>query len=170
VFGERLVAGFDRRTRSLVWNGVANRGRAGPVGVGYYVVRFTMFRNGKAYDTRRLVLSRNAAGHFIRLPGLQRRVGCGLLAGLRLAGPVFGGTSGISLAGTYRLTARGKVTITISRGGKVVKRFSTIERAADRTFRFSLPARGRPRGVYTVRLLAQSGENQVSAVLTARRL
>ena len=102
--------------------------------------------------------------------GLQRRVGCGLLAGFRLALPVFGGTNGVPLAGTYRITERGKVTITVSHAGKVVKRFATVERAAGRTFGFSLPARGRPRGVYTVRLLAQSGEDQVTSILTARRL
>jgi hypothetical protein len=170
VVREQLIARFDRPTRSVLWDGVANRGRRAPAGAGHYVVRFTMFRNGKPYDTRRLVLARNAAGHFIRLPGLQRRVGCGLLAGFRLERPVFGGTSGIPLVGTYRITARGKVTITVSRGGKVVKRFATVERAAGRTFRFSLPARGRPRGTYRVRLLAQSGENQVVSVLTARRL
>jgi hypothetical protein len=170
VVREQLIARFDRRTRSLVWNGVANRGRRGPAGAGHYVVRFTMLRNGRPYDTRRLVLQRNAAGRFIRLPGLQRRVGCGLLAGYRLDRPVFGGTTGASLAGTYRLTARGKVTITVRRGARVVKRFATVERAAGRTFRFSLRARGLPRGVYSVRLLAQSGEDQVSTVLTARRL
>jgi hypothetical protein len=170
VVRERLVARFGQLTRSIVWNGVANRGRRGPASAGYYVVRFTMFRHGKAYDTRRLVLARNARGHFIRLPGLQRRVGCGLLAGFKLASPVFGGTTGAALSGTYRLTDRAKVTITVSRGAKVVKRFATVERAAGKTFRFSLSARKRPRGLYTVRLLAQSGENQVTSVLTARRL
>ena len=170
VVREQLVARFNHPTKSLIWPGVANRGRRGPVGAGHYVVRFTMFRKGKPYDTRRLVLRRNPTGRFVRLHGLQRRIGCGLLAGFRLERPVFGGTNGVSLVGTYRITARGKVTIRVSRGGKVVKRFATVERAAGRTFRFSLPARGRPRGVYTVRLLAQSGENQVVSVLTARRL
>jgi hypothetical protein len=170
VLPEQLIASFRRRTRSVVWNGVANRRRRSAAGPGHYVVRFTMFRNGKAYDTRRLVLARKASGRFIRLSGLQRRVGCGLLAGFRLERPVFGGTTGVPLAGSYRLTARGKVTLTVSRGRRVVKRFATVERAAGRTFRFSLPARGARRGRYTVRLVAQSGEDQVVSVLTARRL
>jgi hypothetical protein len=170
VIREQLIARFDRRTRSLVWNGVANRGRRAPAGAGHYVVRFTMFRNGRPYDTRRLVLRRNPTGRFVRLHGLQRRVGCGLLAGFRLDRPVFGGTTGVSLAGSYRLTARGRVTLTISRGRRVVKRFAGGERAAGRTFRFSLRARGLRRGDYRVRLVAQSGEDQVSTVLTARRL
>src|SRR5205085_2334171 len=127
VIPERLVASFRRRTRSLVWNGLGNRGRRAPVGAGHYVVRFTMFRNGRAYDTRRLVLARNAAGRFIRRHGLQRRVGCGLLAGFRLDRPVFGGTTGVALTGSYRLSTRGKVTLTVTRGRRVVKRFRTVE-------------------------------------------
>ena len=170
VVREQLVARFSGLTRSLVWNGIANRGARGPAGAGHYVVRFTMFRNGQAYDTRRLVLVRNAAGHFIRLPGLQRRVGCGLLAGFRVERPVFGGTTGAALAASYRLTARSQVTITITRGAKIVKRFATVERAAGKTYRFTLSPKGRPRGYYQVRLLARSGEDQVLSVLTARRL
>jgi hypothetical protein len=170
VIREQLIARFDRRTRSLVWNGVANRGRRAPAGAGHYVVRFTMFRDSRPYDTRRLVLRRNPTGRFVRLHGLQRRVGCGLLAGFRLDRPVFGGTTGVSLTGSYRLTARGRVTLTISRGRRVVTRFAGVKRAAGRTFRFSLRARGLRRGVYSVRLVAQSGEDQVSTVLTARRL
>jgi hypothetical protein len=170
VIRERLVASFRRRTRSLVWNGMANRGPRGPVGPGHYVVRFTMLRNGRAYDTRRLVLARNAAGHFIRRHGLQRRIGCGLLAGFRLHSPVFGGTTGVALAGSYRLTTRGRVTITVTRGRRVVRRFRTVERAGGRTFRFSLSARGLPRGDFTVRLVAQAGEDQIVSLLTARRL
>ena len=170
VMAEQLVARFDSRTGSLVWSGVANRGRREPAGPGYYVVRFMMLRNGKPYDTRRLVLARNAAGRFVRLPGLQRRVGCGLLAGFRLDGPVFGGTTGAALTGSYTLTKRGKVTLTVSRGRTVVKRFATAERAAGRTFRFRLVASGLRRGDYTVRLLAQSGDEQVLSLLSARRL
>jgi hypothetical protein len=170
VVREQLIARFDRRTGSMVWSGVANRGRRGPVGPGHYVVRFTMFRNGKPYDTRRLVLERNAAGHFIRLHGLQRRVGCGLLSGFRLDRPVFGGTTNVALSGSYRLAKRGKLTLTVTRGRKVVKRFATVERAGGRTYRFSVPARALRRGIYTVRLLAQSGEDQVLSLLSARRL
>ena len=57
--------------------------------------------------------------------------------------------------------------MTVARGRKVVKRFTTAER---RSFRFALPAHGLPRGSYTVRLVARSGDDQVSAVVGARRL
>ena len=62
------------------------------------------------------------------------------------------------------------MTVTVSRGSRVVKRFATTERAAGRTFRFTVPARGLRRGDYTVRLLVQSGEDQVSNTLVSRRL
>jgi hypothetical protein len=170
VIREQLVARFDRLTGSVFWNGMANRGRRGEAGPGHYVVHFTMFRGAKGYDTRRIVLVRNASGRFVRLSGLQRRVACGLLGAFTLDRPVFGGTTGVPLAGSYRIAARGKVTITVLRGRRVVKRFATVERAAGRNFRFSLSARGLPPGAYTVRLLAQSGEDQVSTVLVSRRL
>jgi hypothetical protein len=170
VMRERRVASFKRRTHSLVWNGRTNVGPRGPAGPGYYVVRFTMFRNGHAYDTRRLVLSRSSTGRFHRVHGLQHRVGCGLLAGFRLHSPVFGGTTDARLSGSYRLSTRGRVTLTISRGRHVVKRFRAVERPAGRTFRFSLRAKGLRRGGYAARLLVQSGEDQLVSVLTAQRL
>ena len=63
-----------------------------------------------------------------------------------------------------------KVTVTVTRGRRVVKRFGTVERAAGRTFGFSLRANRLPRGVYIVRLLAQSGEDQAVTQLATRRL
>jgi hypothetical protein len=167
VTRERRVATFKRRTRSLIWSGRTNVGPRGQAGPGYYVVRFTMFRNGRAYDTRRLVLSRSGTGRFHRLHGLQRRIGCGLLAGFRLHSPVFGGSTGVALSGSYRLTRPGRVTLTVTRGRRVIKRFRTVERAGGR---FSLSAKRLRRGNYVVRLLAQSGEDQVVSLLTARRL
>ena len=93
-----------------------------------------------------------------------------LAAGFRLDRPVFGDTTAVALTGWYRLSTRGRVTLTVLRGRTVVKRFRTAERARGRTVRFSLPATGLRRGRYTVRLLVQSGEDQVLSVLTARRL
>jgi hypothetical protein len=141
------------------------------VDAGQYVVSFTMLRNGRLYDNRRLVLSRNAAGRFVRRTDVvQRGIPCGLLAGVRLDRPVFGGTTNVSLSGSYRVTTRAKVTVTVTRGRRVVKRFGTVERAAGRTFGFSLRANRLPRGVYIVRLLAQSGEDQAVTQLATRRL
>jgi hypothetical protein len=163
VIRERRVARFDGVTRSVVWKG---RG-AGP---GVYFARFTMLKDGRRYDSRRIVLARAASGRFSRRPDHFRRAECGLLGKFKLERPVFGGVSRTRLSAAYRLNARARVTITVSRGRTVVKRFATAERAAGRTFRITLPAKGLARGDYAVRLLAQSGEDQVSATLTARRL
>jgi hypothetical protein len=57
-----------------------------------------------------------------------------------------------------------RVSLTVLRGRRVVKRFE-VDR---RSFRFAL--RGLPRGRYTVRLIARCGEDQVSAVVAARRV
>jgi hypothetical protein len=170
VIRERLVARFDRRESSFTWDGRTNRGGRGRAGAGTYFVRLRMLKDGKPYDTRRVVLARDARGRFSARPSHYRRESCGLLRAFKLERPVFGGPRRARLAGSYRLTTRGKVTVTVSRGTKVVKRFAAVERGPGRTFRFSLPARGLARGDYTVRLLAQSGEDQVSAVVTARRL
>ncbi|HEX6945353.1 MAG TPA: hypothetical protein VF196_04105, partial [Casimicrobiaceae bacterium] len=171
ILRERLIARFAGHTRSFTWDGRPTRPGAGrSAGAGTYFVRFRMVRGGRAYDTRRVVLTRDARGRWRPRPEHYRRASCNLLRSFKLERPVFGGAQGMPLAGAYRVSARARVTVTISRGGKVVKRFATAERPANRTIRFSLPARGLPRGDYTVRLLAQSGEDQVSAVLTSRRL
>ena len=134
-----------RRTRPFTW-------RTDRAGV--YVVRFTI-----GDDRRVIVLARGADGRFHVRPPHRRRASCGLVRSFGLRRPVFGRT----LAGSYRLSAPAQVTLTVLRGRKVVKRF-----AADRrSFRFAL--RGLPRGSYRVRLVAHSGDDQVSAVVAARR-
>ncbi|HEX8120725.1 MAG TPA: hypothetical protein VF549_05585 [Solirubrobacteraceae bacterium] len=165
ILREHLVARFDGRTRPFTWNG---RGRR--VGKGAYFVRFRMVKDGRPYDTRRVVLTRDARGRWRARPPHYRRASCNLLRAFKLERPVFGGRQRTPLAGAYRLAARARVTVTISRGSRIVKRFATSEQDANRTIRFSLPARGLPRGDYTVRLVAQSGDDQVSDVLTSRRL
>ena len=170
VLRGRLVARFDRRTRSVTWNGAADRGRRRTAGAGHYVVRFTMLRRGRPYDVRRLVLARDARGRFRVRRSHQRRDGCGLLARFRLKRPVFGGATRAPLTGTYRVSARARVSLAISRGRKVVRRLGPVARTAGRTFRFSVPAARLPRGSYRIRLLVQSGDERAAAVVWARRL
>jgi hypothetical protein len=129
---------------------------------GVYVVRFTM-----AGDRRVVVLESGADGRVRVRRSHRRRASCDLVRSFRLRRPVFGGTSGAPMAGSFRLAAPARVTPTLTRGRKVVKRLAAGER---RSFRFSLPARGLRRGSYAVRLVARSGEDQVSAVVGARRL
>jgi hypothetical protein len=82
----------------------------------------------------------------------------------------FGGRQGRRLAITYRLRERARVSVSLRRGGRHVRRIAAGVRRARRSYRIVLkPARLR-RGVYTVRLtvLGASGKRQ-TAELTARR-
>jgi hypothetical protein len=156
IVEERRVARFRR---AATWRG---RGRDG-----YFFVRFTMLRDGRRVDVRRIVLRRHD-GRFSRAKGHHRRGDCQLLRSFKLERPVFGGRAGKPLRLAFRLTAPARVSIAVSRGDRVVRRFATAERAAGRTFRLRLNPRAR--GAYKVRITAVSGGRRVTATLTARRL
>jgi hypothetical protein len=162
VLRERLVARFRNAREAFTWSGR----RGGP---GLYFVRFRMLRGGRSFDTRRIVLRRSPSGRFRVRPPHHQRESCGLLRLAKLERPAFGGARGTPLRGAYRLTAQARVTVTISRGGKVVRRFSAT-RPPHRVFRFGLGARALPRGDYKVVIHAAGGESQAAAILTARRL
>jgi hypothetical protein len=162
VLGERRVARLRNRVRSFTWKPKA--------GAGVYFARLRMVREGKPFDTHRVVMERLRSGRFVSRAAHHRRDGCGLLRAFKLERPVFGGRSGTPLRAAYRLTSRARVTVTVLRGRRVVKRLATVTRAGGRTWRVSVPARGLRRGEYTVRLHAVSGEDQISATLAARRL
>ena len=83
---------------------------------------------------------------------------------------MFGGRRATPLRIAYRLSSPARVTITITRRGKVVKRFRPAGRAARRTHRLALAGRGRPRGLYKVRLKAVAGGTTITATLSSRRL
>ena len=162
IIRERRVASFPNASRDLVW-------RARGAGAGTYFARFRMLKDGKAYDTRRLVLERRG-GRFVNRPSHYRRDSCGLLGKFKLERPVFGGTGDAPLVAAYRLTVPAQVTVTVSRGGKVVKRFKTASQPANTTLRVRLASKGLKRGDYTVRLHVARGEDLVAAKLVARRL
>ncbi len=169
VLREHLVARFGGRTRSFTWNGVPNRGED-PLGPGDYFVRFTMGRGGGRYDVRRLVLRRGANGRFVRRPGHYRRATCSVLRKFKLERPVFGGRQRRPLRASYRLTSRARVTVTVLRGRRVVRRFGPAERRAWRTYRLALSARGLPAGDYRVRLEAVGPNGRLTATVVARRI
>ena len=162
IIGERRVASFRRAARDVVW-------RARGAGPGIYFVRFRMTKDGRAHDTRRLVLERRG-GRFVTRPSHYRRDSCALLGKAKLERPVFGGAQNAPLVAAYRLTVPAQVTVTVSRGGKVVKRFQTASQPANTTLRVRLGSRGLRRGDYTVRLHVARGEDLVTAKLVARRL
>jgi len=168
ILGNRLVARFTGRRSSFTWNGRGRRGRV--VTDGFFVVRFTSRAKDGRNDVRRVVLERRG-GRFARRPGHYRRVSCGKLSSFKLERPVFGGASNRTLGVSYRLTQPGRVTVTLLRGSRTVRRLSAeSQRSANRTFRLLLAPERLRRGNYRVRVSVRAGGRTVSAVLTAKRL
>lgn len=164
--GERLVARFPNRSRSFTWNGRANRpGRK--VTDGYLFVRF---KTGSGRGEARRVALRRVRARLSLRPPFQRRDTCDLLTSFKLERPVFGGTSGRPLGIAYRLGLAGRVTVTVTRGSRTVKRYTRTISAGARTQRIRLSAKGLAVGDYRVRLQVRSGRQATTAALVARRL
>ena len=168
VTEERRVARFTGRTGSFRWNGRSTTGRR--LTDGYYFARFrNRGTNGQA-DVRRVTLQRSR-GRFAVRRDFYRRATCDLVPSFKLRRPVFGGVgrrSGLDIA--YRVSAAARVTVTVQRGSRVVRRFADRPSPANRTIRLRVPLRGLRRGEYTVRLEARSGTQRVTSTLVSRRL
>ena len=154
---QRRIARFESRSRPFTWNGRATlRGRR--VRDGVYSARFT--RGGAV----RHVGLRRARGRFTRA-GLFRTVaGCGVIRSASLARPAFGGRSARPLDTWLRLNTPARVTVTIRRGDRVVRRFRARDRAAGRTFRLRGPARGR--GLHRVTIQAKPAGAAAQTILS----
>ncbi len=159
ITGERRVARFTNRTGPFTWDG---KGRS--VTDGYYFVRYRI-----AGDTRRIAL-RRSNGRFTKIADFYRRATCDLVPSYKLIRPVFGGTRTRALGISYVVAKQARVTVTVLRGSRVVKRYAARTAAANRTYRLSLPARGLARGDYKVRLVASAGSETVTSTLVSRRL
>jgi photosystem II stability/assembly factor-like uncharacterized protein len=169
VVGERLVARYANRSRSFVWNGRANR-RHRRVADGFYSVRMTMNLPSGAKDVMRLALERRG-GRWARRPAFQRRDdSCATLSSFKLERPVFGGTGLRKLSISYRLNAPARVSVEVRRGTRLARRFATSDAKAKTIHRLPLAAKGRPRGVYSVRITVTRGKERTVATLAARRL
>ena len=155
VLGNRRVARF---TKAVVW-----RGRRGSDGL--YSARFTMKLPGRLRDVRRVAL-RRAGGRFTRRPAFYRRASCGAVTSFKLERPAFA-RRGLGIA--FRLGTPARVTVTVRRGGKTVRRFKARAGVAGRTYRLRL--RSARRGDHVVRLSARLASGRVvRARLTSRRL
>jgi beta-glucosidase len=164
----RLVARFNRRSRSLSWNGRANL-RHRHVRNGFLFARFRMAGLSGLPDTRRIAL-RRARGRFFVRPAFQRRDSCGLVRAYRLSGPAFGGRGRRPLGVAYRLASRARVSLAVYRGKRVVKRFRARTRRGGHVYRVRMKSARLRRGDYRVRLVARSGRQRVRSTLLARRL
>ena len=96
-----------------------------------------------------------------------------LLRSFKLNRPVFGGRKSRKLVVSYRLREAGRAIVSLYRGKKRVKRLSTGNRSAGRTYRINIsPKKLRKGATYTVRMSVRStdGKRTQSARLSAKRL
>jgi len=162
VVGNRRIARFTGRRRSLTWNG--RRARDG--------VLFARFRVRVAKgvsDVRRVTL-RRSHGRFRLGRSFYRRRSCGLLTEYKLGSPVFGGARARAARVAFRLASPARVTVRVLRGGKVVRTFKARRRAAHKTHRLRVGSRALSRGAYRFRISARRGGRTTTATLAARRL
>jgi hypothetical protein len=166
IIGSRLVARFTNRTGSFAWNGKANvKGRS--VADGYYVARLKV-AVGRSSDQRQVALLRRG-GRFTTLPQFVKNPVCAALSGFGTNRPVFGGSNNRSLVVYYRLHRKSRVTITLNRGKRVVKRFRATTQGQG-AYRRRISARGLPAGRYQVVLTAATGSTKTRAKVTSQRL
>lgn len=161
VLGNRRVARFVRRSNAFTW-----RGRGRGLGDGLYFVRF----RAPGAETRRIALRRRD-GRFSLRPDFQARDRCVVLRAFKLERPVFGGRTNRALGISYRLDRAARVTVTVTRAGRTVRRFRTTSDRAGRTYRLRLAAERLRRGDHEVRIAVRPPDAAATtARLTAARL
>jgi hypothetical protein len=134
---------------------------------GFYFAQVRV-KVGTATDLRRfpMVLRR---GRFHRARQYYRRASCKLLSIARLSGPAFGGRTRTSLLVSFRTLTSGRVTVTVKRGRRTVRRFR-VARSGTHTLRRKIRALSVPRGAYTIMISASAGGVRETARLAARRI
>jgi hypothetical protein len=159
----RRVARLGLRKGSFTWKGKPK------LPDGFYFAQVRV-RSGNATDLRRFPVSLRH-GRFHRLRQYYGRASCKLLAVARLSGPAFGGRTRTSLAIDFRTIRSARVTITIKRGSKTVRRFK-VARSGRKTLQRKLSVRhGRVLpGNYVVTISAVAGRVKQKATLVARRI
>ena len=93
------------------------------------------------------------------------------LISFRLNRRTFGGSRNRRLIISYRLRERARVTVTLRRGARFVRRIGAGVRQRRKTYRIALRPAGLRRGVYTVGIAvhAASGKQQVARLSSRRR-
>ena len=83
---------------------------------------------------------------------------------------MFGGSRNASLAIAARLNQSARVSVTVRRGSRVVKRFKAKMYPSTRTIRLKLSSRGLSRGTYKITIDATRPGRSASLTVAARRL
>ena len=125
---------------------------------GIFMVRFRLKVSNGLIDNRRIDQVRRRAASPSAPPHYGRE-GCTLINSFKLERPVFGGTNRKSLGIAYRLLNPAKVTVTVKRGEKVVKRYTARTRRGNRTHRL----RSRRRAASGATTRSRCGRSGVAA-------
>ena len=164
VLGNRRVKRFAGKTTSFRWSGKGKK-----VANGIYFVRYRM-KVGAGTDTRRHVLQRRK-GRWSKRPNFYGKASCGIFRSLKLRSAAIGGTTNVPLRIAYRMAQASRVTVTVQRGKRVVRRYKARSVKPGRTVRLQVPTRATARrGDYRVRVVAERSGRTVRATLTTRRL
>ena len=108
-------------------------------------------------------------GRFHRRADFYGRDGCGDVRSFRLSSPVFGGAGSAPLRIGYRTGRAGRVTVTLLRGRRTVKRLGAVDAAAARTYRLRLSSKGLKPGAYRVKLTLAGADGNTVRTLVSRR-
>ena len=133
------------------------------------MVRFRLRESSGLIDTRRLDRQRSG-GRWSARPAHYGREGCTLLRSYKLRAPGVR-RHGPEVAGHLLPAARpARVTVTVRRGKKVVRRYKAATKAPGRTHRLRFAQKKRARGDYKVTVRAQRSGSTVQRTLTSRKL
>jgi hypothetical protein len=132
---------------------------------GVYVARLVS-KVGRKTDTRRIAL-RRSKGRFSVRPAYERTTSCGLARSFKASRPAMNSRS---LGLSYKLAVKSRVSIVVLRGKKVVRRYKSVTRSANRTYKTKISGRKLPKGELRIVLTAKGGNASSSLPLAVRRL
>ncbi len=154
--GGRLIKGFARRSKAFSWSGAKR------LADGWYIARVGALGRTGRVDLREFAFRVSDGRVLVSKRGYALRERCALLRRATLGSPVLRASPKVRVT----LAARAKVSVTVSRGGRVVRRVNARTLKAG-TRRVALGALGR--GTYRVTVVARRGKQRSTATLAARR-
>jgi hypothetical protein len=161
------VAHFSR-TEGFTWNGRATiKGRHVRDGI-LFVRLKAPARHG--LDIRRFVLRRSGARLHRRPPHARHPRCSGLIRYFALTRPAFGGRAGRTLRAVVQPGRRARVSFTLRRRGKVVRRYAARTVRAGTIVRRTVKPKGLRRGDIRITTTVRAGKTKRTATRTTRRL